>query len=295
MQDAPSHTAQIIKLNGERITRTYTSEIVNTIEKAKHKSYSAVGLEFDFTFYGKDKDGLLNYNLEVKKRVLLNEKLNAIRKLNKAQKIAIKVATINNILKFKVDKNFKLNKVVNTNEIRTKWTGIKAELLNDFPDLSKMIADFDWQLKEENIQRVFLEDNFYNFFFSNVFYAEFDNKKLYNQSKTIANGVNNINIPIIEQRKIIKQDLAFTDVTIQLNSEMDSNNEKFPISKLNTFIGSLPSNIGENYMLDFDYKGIYKIKPEYGLVTQGTLNYTFNVEGLYKKTTTITFNLEKDE
>ncbi|WP_299219224.1 hypothetical protein [uncultured Aquimarina sp.] len=295
MQRSLSHIAQIIKLNGERVTRTYTAEVVNHIEQGKNKSHSAVGIEFDLTFYGMDQDGLLNFKMEVRKRFLLNEKFSIIRKVDKAQKIALKVASVNDILELKVDKSFKLNKIVNTKEIRQKWKEVKIDLLEEYPDLLKMTSDFDWQLQEDNIQQVFLEDNFYQFFFSNIFYQEFEDKKLIEQSKVTANALGNIDIPILEQKKISKQDIGFTKVTITSDAEMDIDHKKFPLAKLNGFLGKLPTTPGEKHTLDFEYKGTYKVKPKFGLVTQGKLNYSFEVKDLYKKTTTITFNLEKDE
>ncbi|MHA7059418.1 hypothetical protein ACWGOQ_0019480 [Aquimarina sp. M1] len=295
MERALPHINQIIKLNGERTTRTYTAEVANLIEKGKNKSYSAVGIEFDLTFYGMDQDGLLDYRIEVQKRFLLNEKFSVIRKVDKAQKIALKVAGVNDTLEFKLDKNFRFNKVVNTKEIRRKWKEVKMDLLEEYPDLLKMASDFDWQLQEDNIQQVFLNDNFYQFFFSNVFYREFESKRAIEQPKMIANAVGSINIPIIEQKKITKQDIGFTKVLISADAEMDIDHDKFPLAKLNGFLGKLPTNPGDKHTLDFDYKGKYTIKPAYGLVTTGMLEYIFEVKDLYKKTTTITFNLEKDE
>ncbi|OED38526.1 hypothetical protein AB832_04530 [Flavobacteriaceae bacterium (ex Bugula neritina AB1)] len=286
---------QIIKLNGERVTRTYTTEIVNRIEEGKSKSYSAVGIEFDLTFYGMDQEGFLNYRMEVRKRFLLNEKFSVIRKLDKAQKIALKVAAVNDVLEFKADKSFKLNKVTNTQEIRRKWREVKVDLLEEFPDLLKMASDFDWQLQEDHIQQVFLEDNFYQFFFANIFYQEFEHKKAILQPKVISNAVGNIRMPIVESKQITRQDIGFTKVIISSDGEMDIDHKRFPLAKLNMFLGKLPTTPGDKHTLDFDYKGSYSIKPEFGLVTKGELEYTFEVKDLYKKTTTLTFNLEKDE
>ncbi|MFD2561097.1 hypothetical protein [Aquimarina rubra] len=295
MQRALSHTSQIIKLNGERITRTYTAEVINLIEQGKNKSHSGVAIEFDLTFYGMDQDGLLNFRMEVQKRFLLNEKFSIIRKVDKAQHIALKVASINDVLEFRADKTFKLNKVLNTNEIRQKWRDVKIDLLEEYPDLLKMASDFDWQLQEDNIQQVFLDDNFYQFFFANIFYQEFENKKPIQQSKVVSNALGTINIPIVEQKIINNQDVGFTKVVIASDAEMDIDHKKFPLAKLNGFLGKLPTNSGDKHTLDFEYKGTYKVKPQYGLVTKGKLEYTFEVKDLYKKTTTITFNLEKDE
>jgi len=286
---------QIIKPNAERTTRSYTSEVVNIIEQGNNKSHTAVGIEFDFTFYGEDQEGLLNYRIEVQKRVLLNEKLSAIHDIDKSQRIALKVATINDVLEIKLDKSFKLNKVVNTNEIRQKWKEVKVDLLEEFPDLIQMTTDFDWQLQEEHIQQIFFQDNFYQFFFFNIFYQEFIDKQLPNQPKVIANALGSINMPITEQKRVYKQDLFFKKVEIVSEATINSKDETFPLEKLNSFLGKLPTKLGSKHILDFEYKGIYKVKPEMGLVTQGKLAYFFEVKGLYKKSTTITFNLENHE
>jgi hypothetical protein len=289
------HTDQIFKLNGERVTRTYTSEVVNVVEQGENKSYSAVTVVFDLTFYGMDQQGLLNYRVEVKKRFLLNEKFNIIRNPDKAQRMALKVAAINDVLELKVDKSFKLNKIVNTQEIRQKWKEVKIDLLEEHPDLHTTASDLDWQLQENNIQQVFLEDNFYQFFFSNIFYQEFNNKTMIQQLKTVSNALGTISIPIIEQKKITKQDIEFSKVTIMANAKMDTDHKNFPLYKLNTFLGKLPAQPNKNLALDFDYNTIYSVLPQIGLVKKGSLEYYFEVKDLYKKTTTITFNLEKNE
>ena len=289
------HNNQIIKLNGERIPRTYTAEVINTVEQEKNKSHSAVAIEFDLTFLGMDPDGLLNFKMQVQKRFLLNEKFSMIRNLDKAQKIALKVAAINDILVLKVDKNFKLNKVVNTLEILQKWKKVKVDLLKEFPDLLKITSDFDWQLQEENIQQVFIEDNFYQFFFSNIFYQEFEDNKTIDQEKVVVNALGSLNIPIIEQKRIVKQGISIAEISITSEAEINIDPKKFPLAKLNAFLGKLPTKLGDKHILDFNYKGTYKVKPENGLMTNGTLAYSLEVKDLYKKTTTINFNLENDE
>ncbi|WP_103070917.1 hypothetical protein [Aquimarina sediminis] len=295
MQRTLSHIVQTIKLNGERVTRAYTAEICTEINQGKQTIYNATGLEFDVTYYGRNTEGFLQYRIEVSKRFLLTKKYRVIKKLNKAQQIALRVAAINDVLEMQVSKNFKLIKITNTSEIRKKWQDIKHDLLEDFPDLDKMVDDFDWQLREENIQRLFLEDNFYSFFFSDLFYHEYEGKKPLSAKKTIANALGNINIPMIEQKKISKQNISFTDVTITTQAEIDTEHPQFSLPKLNMFLGQLPTKEGSQHQLHVDYKGLYKITPQRGLVTQGKLKYAFEVKDLYKKETTITFNLEDNE
>ncbi|PKV50753.1 hypothetical protein ATE84_2819 [Aquimarina sp. MAR_2010_214] len=294
MQRTLSHTTQIIKLNGERVTRTYSAEVVTEINQGKQNTYNATGLEFDLTYYGKDAEGFLRYRIKVSNRFLLTKKFSIIKKLNKAQQIALRVAVINDVLEMQVNKNFKLIKVTNASEIRAKWQVIRNDLLDDFPDLHKMVDDFNWQLREENIQQLFIEDNFYTFFFSDLFYHEYKGKEPILAQKTITNALKTINIPIIEQKKISKHNISFTEVTITTNAEIDTEHPKLSLAKLNVFLGQLPTKIGDQHELHFDYKGTYKTKPDLGLVTQGKLNYIFEVKDLYKKETTLTFNLEEE-
>ena len=69
----------------------------------------------------------------------------------------------------------------------------------------------------------------------------------------------------------------------------------FPSAKLNLFVGKLDTEIGSEHKLDFKYSGNYKVEPEMGLVNEATLVYTFEINDLYKKTSTFNFKLEKDE
>lgn len=287
-----SDTTQIIKLNGERVTRNYTTEISTAIVQGRKTIFSAVGMEFNFTYYGMNDQGGLQYRIEVLKRFLLNERNNIIKKLSKAQTIALAVAAINDVLEIETTKNFQFVSVTNTEEVRKQWQLIKSDLLQEYPDLASMAADFDWQLQEENIQQLFLEDNFFSFFFSNIFYQEFEGNTPIPEHKTLSNALGSITVPIIAQKRIARQDILFEDVTIATSAEMDTAHKTFPLEKMNVFLGQLPIAAGEQHDLDFSYAGIYKVKPKQGLVIEGVLTYSTEVKDLYKKTTTINFNMQ---
>ena len=276
MQRMAVPMTQTFKLNGERITRTYTAEISTEIIQDAKKSYTAVGTEFCLTFFGMH-DNKLHYTLETLKRFLLNKKCSAIKKLNKAQTIALQVARINDILELQAHKSLALDRINNTEAIRKQWSDIKASLLQEFPDLKTMTKDLDWQLQEENIQQVFIEDNFLNFLFSSIFYREFDSNHPIADQKILSNAMGNLSIPIIETKRITgqrKQRMTTPDITITLDATLDTDNKKFPLAKLNRFLGTL-TQPGEQHQLDFEYTGTYTLQPERGLVTQGNLTYTF--------------------
>ncbi len=296
MNRSISIRTQPLKLNEEFTSRAYTAEVMNYIKQGKKKTQSGVVIAFDLTYKGTDEKGMLIYIIEVKKRFLINNKKIVIRKPDKAERLALKVAAVNDVLELRVDKNYKLIRVVNTEEIRIKWKELKDSILDDYPDLIKMIRDFDWQLEEDNIQKMYLEDNFYQCFFANIFYQEFEPQKGITASKIIMNGMGNINIPVVEQKKMMTQGRRrSSSLYITTSAKMDVEQSKFPLEKLNLFLGHLPTTSGEQHELDFDYKGEYTVKPDIGLLTKGQLAYSFEVKGLYKKTTTITFNLENNE
>ncbi|WP_340199077.1 hypothetical protein [Ascidiimonas sp. W6] len=295
MNQTLSQIKKQIKLSSERVTRSYIAEISSEIIQGKKKYYNAIGLEFDLTFYGLNEDGLLKYTLNTTKRFLLNEKFNIIKKHSKAQQIALKAASINNTLAILVNKNFKLISITNTEEIRSKWQEVKSDLLKEFPDLSKMVEDLDWQLQEDHIQQVFLEDNFFSFLFADVFNQDFLGKEVLVKEKSISNALDTISIPIKEQRNITKQDMFFSKATISMNGDMHTKDENFPLAKLNIFLGKLPTEPNSQHSLKFKYAGTYQVKPQEGLVTEGHLEYSFDVKDVYTKNSRITFNLQHDE
>lgn len=294
MSETYSHTTRKLKLNGQRISRDYTAIVSNTETKSKKTIATKMAWEFSLEFFGQDTDGALQYSLTTQRRFFLDSKNFPIKKLNKAQTIALQVASINDELRIVVSKNYKLLEVKNTQQIRDKWETVKTELLVTYPDLKEMAPDFDWQLQESEIQNVFLNDNFYNFLFANIFYREFEGDSAIKDSKTLANVLGNIDVPIKEEKKITKQDITFSEVTIEITGELDTEADTFPLAKMNAFLGSLPTEPGSQHNLDFNYNGSYELRPEVGLIINGELTYNMSIADLYTKKTTITFKLEDD-
>jgi len=285
----------LISLNGENISRKYTAEIaVKTKEKDK-ESYTCVALVFSVRLIKVNKDDTLEYHFKVNKRLFLDKKNRPVFKLSKAQKIALSVAKINDDLIMNVSKDYDFIGIKNTKKVITHWKKIKANLLEAFPDLNIVIADFDWQMKEENIQNVFKNDNFYSFFFSKFFHQEFPTEGGLERKKLIANGINNLDVPIIEERNITKKDRLFQNITIATKAKLDFKNDRFPKEKMNVFLGYLAGKKGVKNDLKFTYNGDYKVRPRLGIINKGQLKYTFEIPELYQKTTAINFNLEADE
>ncbi len=295
MYETPSHIKTIFKLNLERKERTYTTEISTSITRNNKTTFNNIAEEFTITFI-KTVGELYVFRKIVKKRFFLNEINFVIKKLNKVQELALKLASINDNLEFHVNKHFQLIKVGNTNEIRKKWGILRLEVLEKYPDLKKMIEDFDIQLEEKYIQKVYLEDNFLTLLFSNLFNKKLDEKIPIEENKLIANAIGTIDIPIIEKKLIIKNRNLFSkSINIKTTAELDEENKKFPLAKLNNFIGKLNTKIGSKHKLNFEYNGKYNILSEKSFVSEAELVYTFEVEGLYKKISTFNFKLEEDE
>lgn len=286
------HITRKLKLNGQRISRNYTAIISKTETKERKTLATKMGWEFRLEFFGMDEEGNLQYTLTTQRRFFLNERNTIIKKLNKAQTIALQAASINDVLKLSVHKNYNLLKVTNTKQIRGRWEDVKTNLLDTYPDLKEMAADFDWQLQEAEIQNVFLNDNFYNFMFANIFYRDFEGDSPIQDQKILANALGSINVPIKEEKKITKQDITFTEAKLEITGELDTEAENFPLAKMNAFLGSLPTETGSQHKLDFNYEGSYELRPDIGLIIEAKLTYKMTITDLYTKETTITFKLE---
>ncbi|MFD0864181.1 hypothetical protein ACFQ1M_18340 [Sungkyunkwania multivorans] len=289
------HTMQGFKLSQDRVTRSYFSQVDIRVEKDKKTVHNTVATEFHLTHYGHDKERRPLYRWEVINRFLLNERGNIIKKLKKAQRIALMVATINDRLEFVVDKSFQLVAVTNTQEIRDKWREVRSELLDEFPDLVEMATDFDWQLKEENIQQVFLNDNFFTTLFSGFFDEGLEPKQIKHRNRIMANAVERIDIPMIETSTLMRGKSFSNDARIKVIGDFDIAHKKFPKAKLNTFLGDIAEKAGDKHTLTFDYNGQYIVKPEEGVIVKAAVTSCFKIDGLYQKTINITFNMEEDE
>ncbi len=292
MSQILTHPSEIFKLNITKKSRVYTAEISTKIIQNKKTIYSNIAEEFILSFVRKE-DGLFVYRKEVQKRFFLNEINFILKKPNKVQELALKIAAINDNLELLVNKHFQIVKIINTDEIRKKWEEIKKNILKQYSDISDIANDFDTLLKEKNIQRIFLEDNFLNLLFSNLFHKEMSTKKATIEKRIITNGIGAINVPIIEKRKLIKRKKLFSNlIKIEMSAELDTENKKFPLAKMNAFIGKLNTVNRSEHKLHFKYKGNYNIDPDLGLVDEAELIYTFDIPNLYKKISTFNLKLE---
>ena len=295
MRNSTEHDIKFIELNGQPVVRTYSAEVRNLTYTGGKTEHSCIAMFFTVQYLRINPTGNLEFNLKIDRRLFLDKKDRPVFKPSKAQKLALAVASINDDLIFEVTKNYKLIGVKNINEIRSKWKTIRSSLLLSFPDLEDLCNNFDIQLAEGNIQSLFKNDNFYNFFFANIFYHKFDEDSFSVAKKVISNGLENISVPIIESRQITKQDRYFQNITIATEGQLDVENKTFPLYELNQFLSELPVKLGSKHDLDFIYQSSYQISPRIGLITEGKLDYVFEIKNFYRKNTTINFKLEKDE
>ncbi|MDB4292818.1 hypothetical protein N9954_05370 [Maribacter sp.] len=281
-----------IALNGEFVTRKFSMELIEKVEIGKKIKYTATGQEFTIAYKGVTDQGLHKYRLNVLRRFFINDRYNIIAQPNKAQKIALQVAKLNDTLDFEISRNFKLMGITNGTEILNKWSALKPSLLKTYPDLQTVISDFEWQLQDENIQDIFKRDNFYTFFFSGIFYHDFEETPILKTDQMITNALPGIDIPVKLKKSVFKNDYLFNNASVVLKGTLDSDHPKYNATRIQQFIDKTAAPESQ---LQFEYYGLYQTKPRKGLVTEGSLSYSFEFPEYYKKTTTINFNLENDE
>jgi len=289
MQATTPHIIPAIRLNDDQTPRHYTAEICSMTKQGEKKTYTAVAQKFELLYTGAQ-GTLRYYQMKIKDRFYLNERYNIIQDLSKAENIGLKVAKINDRLVFATTPQFKFIKIANPQTIRDTWQTVRADLLEMHPDLNKMAQNFDQQLKDENIQQLYQNDNFFNFFFANIFQQKTAQGIETETNKIVSDAIERIAIPIIEKRTI-----NTADTTVALVAEMDAEHPDFPMEKLTNFLGSLSALPGSQHSLKLDYSGIYKVNLALGIIERGSLTYTFYIGDLYEKTVIINFNLEAHE
>jgi hypothetical protein len=286
MTFSTTHIPEKITLSTKRIPRIYSALISTMEQREGKKTETTIFLEFMLACFGHHPKGGLGYRLETRKRLLLDSKKRPIKSLTKAQKLALKVAEINNKLVLRVNRNFGLLEVVNTRQIRERWAKIKAWLLQTHPDAKDLTDDYDRQLREDRIQRLFKDDVFYNYFF-----ADFFSRPLpHIDQKIVPDSFGNIDLPVNRKLSIQDHDPA----TIHLKCDLDTESPDFPIDKMNTFLGELLKESGSKRPLNFNCKGSYDIQPDTGLITGGTFSCSTEINELYSKKTDITLNIENN-
>lgn len=273
----------------------YAAELATTIIKEGKPSHHRIGLKFSLELLQKSDNGTMHIAVKTLKRVLLSEKKTPIIKHNKAQRIALKAASLNDHLIFEVSENFQIIRLINTQTLQKKWNELRVELLTEYADLKDIVSHYDWQLQNDHIQQVFLEDNFYNFLFPNCFNRKFREKEAFSDPKLISNGLGTLSIPVIVSTHIHKHDTGFTRISLATNGLLDTENNAFPLSKLNAFIGGLGIPAGEDHPLHFAYSGTYEVDGIKKHLSEGALRFSFEVKEHYFKETTFSFQLKAIE
>ena len=291
MQTTTPHIISNIRLNDDPTPRHYTAEICTLTKQGEKKTYTAVVQEFQLLYAGTQGE-FRYYQMNIKDRFYLNERYNIIQKLNKAQKLGLTIAKINDRLEFATNLHFKFIKITNPQTIRDTWQTVRPEILEMHPDLNTMAANFDQQLKDENIQQLYENDNFFNFFFADIFQQKIKEGEELETNKIVSDAVERIAIPIIEKRKIaVSDENDEAVITVNLSAEMDIEHPKFLLQELTTFLGKLPATPGSQQALRLKYSGVYQVDSDKGIIMQGSLNYTFSIGEFYEKTTIINYTV----
>ncbi|OAB78234.1 hypothetical protein [Cochleicola gelatinilyticus] len=264
---------------------SYVAEIQTKIVSKNKGSFNGMGLKFSLRLLQKKENGTMHIEVKTHKRILLSKKKAPIKKFSKAQQIALQVAAINDHLIFEVSKNYGIQRLVNTKRVQESWGEIRTELRSEYPDIEEMISDFDWQLQNKYIQHIFLEDNFFNFLFPKLFNHDFKGKQPILIEKAISNGIHTHTIPILAKHTLKKFDTGFTQVTVGTKGELQTEHPKFPLAKLNTFIGSLGIPKGAHCDLNFNYAGSYELDGLKHYITKGQLRFSFEIKEHYLKET----------
>ena len=284
MSTSVSHTTGTIPLDTSRIPRSYTALIKTSEKKNDQKREATIVWKFKLACFGAHPQGGLGYKVQTQKRLLLDSKDRPIQKLNKAQTIALKTASINNSLVLRVSPHFGLVEIVNTQQIRHKWEKVRAWLLETYPDSKGIVTDFDWQLQNERIQGRYLTDPFYNFFFGNFF----DRSLPFSYQGILANILGTIDLPVKRTINISKE----KPQSVRFKSEMDNQNTDFPVEKMNAFLGELLGRSGREHSLSFQSMGNYELHSETGFINAGNFTCKTDIDDIYSKMISVILSRE---
>ncbi len=270
----------------------YTAEVYSRIDRQGKVSVNRLVEKFTLKYMKGDKGDQL-FVREVSDRFYVNANNFIVKKLNRAQQLSLKVASINDRLEIRVDKHLQIIKIVNLKEIQEEWEKVRSHILMSFEDIKEMVEDFDWQMKSENIQNAFLRDNFLHHLFPGVVRKGFVKGEEIKHNKTISNAISDIDIPIVEERHLLTPKKLFEKtISIGVQAAMDSLHSKFPLDKINVFVGKIsPLDIDE-LKLDMVYSGGYTVDEMTSQIVLGELEYSFTIGKLYQKTVKYNFKMK---
>ncbi len=154
----------------------YEVRIASEVRKGKRSFFSGMKMRYVLQCQGYFNTGTLRYRLFCKEKVPVDPKGFPLKKLSKAMQLALRITAINDDLVFHVSPAMKILQLENPEEVREKWKGLRPGLESRYPDLGKSITDFEWQLKDENIQRCYTEDTLFRFLFPAIFETSYSER-----------------------------------------------------------------------------------------------------------------------
>ncbi|MBC9795270.1 hypothetical protein [Sinomicrobium weinanense] len=278
----------VLHLNKEQSIYHYKAEVYTRIKKGETAFFSKIKMPFSLRCEGAVSTKAIQFRLTHLQRVMVDEKGFPLKKLSKARQIALKVATINDELVFEVSSSFEILRVVNTSQVREKWEEMKPRLVGTYPDIKKeWLPDFEWQLREENIQDLYKKDTFYAFLFAGIFNTGLSPYKAVKEPGWLNNAVGSVSLPLTVHKKLKDFYRILDTGRLEFSGKPDSEHPKFPLQKLNVFTGNLTPETGSEHKLSFKYNGYYNLKPKSGRIDGGALKIDIAIGDLYRKETDI--------
>ncbi|MGS2760950.1 hypothetical protein [Sinomicrobium sp. M5D2P9] len=278
----------ILHFNKVQSIYHYEAAISTQVKKGKTAFFSKIKIPFSLQCEGPISTKAIRFRLKHVPRIVVDRNGFPVKKLSKARQIALEVASINDELVFDIDHSFKISRVVNTEQVREKWLGIKPRLVEIYPDIKKeWIPDFEWQLQKENIQDLYKKDTFYSFVFSGIFNTELSPYSAVEEPGWLNNAVGAISFPLIVDKQLKDFYRILDTGRLEFSGKPDSGHPEFPLQKLNVFIGNLTPEAGSEHELRFKYDGHYHLKPKSGWIDSGALEIDIGIGDLYSKKTNI--------
>ncbi|MGS2761624.1 hypothetical protein [Sinomicrobium sp. M5D2P9] len=287
-------TSYVLRLHTEPGIRGYEAWIKTRIKKGEHSFFSGIKTAYSLECKGYFNTEMLRYRLKCEKQTPVDSRGFPVKKVSKAMQIALQLASVNNDLTFQVSPGLKILRLENTAEVREKWNRIKPDLEKRYPDLKEYIADYEWQLKEDNIQRCYTEDTFYRFLFPDIFDKAHSEYFTTNREFVLHDAVEGLSLPVLWQGKLKDFYRILDTGKLEFRGKLQTDHPKFPGKKLNLLVGSLADE-GSQHALSFDYSGHYDLKPKSGRIEGGEVKTLVTIGDIYRKETETRLKLLRDE
>lgn len=272
----------------------YEVRIASEVRKGKRSFFSGMKMRYVLQCQGYFNTGTLRYRLFCKEKVPVDPKGFPLKKLSKAMQLALRITAINDDLVFHVSPAMKILQLENPEEVREKWKGLRPGLESRYPDLGKSITDFEWQLKDENIQRCYTEDTLFRFLFPAIFETSYSERFREGETFMYHNAIEEVSLPVAHKARLQDFYRILDSGKLEFEGVLQADHKDFPRKRLNMLLGELADE-GSQHSLIFENKGYYDLKPRSGIIKGGAMQTRIAIGRIYKKETEIDLKLLEDE